>query len=840
LLVVTDAFAYMLDGNDGQTIWRSPVIGLTGELSTPYPSIFPFDDITDDMYPDIVVNARFWLVVLDGKTGNLIWRFMQPSRSNADAVLVSDIDSDGARELAVLIEEYRLLVCLSGKGDEGRFNPVIVYASTNRLSYGPGTLVEGSVKIKNYLGTGVSLNLTFSNLIERNFGPLYLRSNEEKTFTFDLGVIPLNLRSSIHYPLNVFLITISDSVSGWMYDIDTLGPLFEIVDFNDGCPSFKVYDESFTYKVVGNSLELSLQYDNELRVALSFEVFLTGPTTYYEEIEIKPFTSGEVNKLFDNLPDGEYHFRWCISYFSNSIAGSWWIGPVLIPSSLTRANPTVTLSPDVQAGVTGSTLSYTVSLTNNDPQGVGTSTFSLSYSVPSGWSASLSKTSVTLNPGETDSSIILSVTSPTTASTGDYTVSVTAKNVEAPNCQGTAYAFYRITHAFNIDILRTQFFSKIKGKIVDVKFSGITLENSNCIIVTLEITNLRAAIYTIDVYNGPIYTYQKTVFLEENGETQLVHSIQQYDNVPGFYLKLDVNVGVHVYLVQQIFDNILGFSPPQDTLWQITKAVKDKYFPEKPFLDLYDFPSGWKSWVSAIANYMKENPEVFVQIAAEYGVSYTVNKILEKASLVLSAISSILNSVDLIIKALTCPAEETLHIVINSVTQATSVGSALVLQESTHKLYLHVYDSENRHVGINQQTKEIDLEIPGTTYFDYGGRIIIILPNSTAKFKLIVDATSAKETLETYNLTIATFKNGDVVDQQQVINASIKQNEKVEYQIDISSNGKLSVTPLAPKPLQLYLYAGVFVILSLMVGIIYVIKVRKKSHSTPQPLIFKF
>jgi outer membrane protein assembly factor BamB len=387
------------------------------------------------------------------------------------------------------------------------------------------------------------------------------------------------------------------------------------------------------------------------------------------------------------------------------------------------------------------------------------------------------------------------------------------------------------THTFNVDILRTQFFSKNKGKIIDVKFSDITLESSDHLIVTLEITNLRGAMYTIDVYNGPIYTYQKTLFLDENGGTQLVHSIHQYDNVPGFYFELDVNVGVHVYLLGYVFDNILGFSPTPDTLWQITKAIKDRYFPEKPFLDLYDFPSGWESWVSAIANYMKENPEVFVQIAAECGVSYTINKILEKASIVLSATSSILNSVDLIVKSLTCPAEETLHIAIKSTTQVMSVGSALVLQESSHKLYLHIYDSQNRHVGINQNTKEIDLEIPGTTYFDYGGRIIIILPNSTTKFKTVVDATFANETHEAYNLTIATFKSGEIVD-QQVINASIKQDEKVEYQIDISSDGKLSVTPLILQPLQLYLYVGVFVIIVLIVGIVYVIKVRKKSHST--------
>jgi hypothetical protein len=227
-----------------------------------------------------------------------------------------------------------------------------------------------------------------------------------------------------------------------MYDIDTLGPVFEIVDFNDGCPSFNV--KSFTYNVVGNSLELCLQYDNKLGVALKFEAFLTGAATYHEEDEINPFSSGEVSRLFDNLPNGEYYFRWCVSYFSSSVASSEWVGPLQIPQSLTRVNPTVTLIPDAQAGIAGSTLTYTVSITNNDPLESGPSTFSLTYSVPSDWSASLSKTSVTLNPGETDSSIILSVTSLTTASVGEYTISVIVTNMQAESYQGVGLAKYII------------------------------------------------------------------------------------------------------------------------------------------------------------------------------------------------------------------------------------------------------------------------------------------------------------------------------------------------------------------------------------------------------------
>jgi hypothetical protein len=113
-------------------------------------------------------------------------------------------------------------------------------------------------------------------------------------------------------------------------------------------------------------------------------------------------------------------------------------------SSSMHTNPTINVKPEKQYSVAGSTLTYTVSITNNDPVDLGPSTFSLTYSVPSGWSASLSKTSVTLNPSETDSSIIVSVTSPATASAGEYTISVMATNMQAESYQGVGLAKYII------------------------------------------------------------------------------------------------------------------------------------------------------------------------------------------------------------------------------------------------------------------------------------------------------------------------------------------------------------------------------------------------------------
>jgi hypothetical protein len=97
--------------------------------------------------------------------------------------------------------------------------------------------------------------------------------------------------------------------------------------------------------------------------------------------------------------------------------------------SCTRANPTVTISPSSQTAQAGTTLTYTVSIKNNDNSACGSSTFSLSVSsCPSGWTCRLSKSSVKISPGSTDSSTTINVTSPSTASAGTYTFKVKATN----------------------------------------------------------------------------------------------------------------------------------------------------------------------------------------------------------------------------------------------------------------------------------------------------------------------------------------------------------------------------------------------------------------------------
>lgn len=105
----------------------------------------------------------------------------------------------------------------------------------------------------------------------------------------------------------------------------------------------------------------------------------------------------------------------------------------------TRANPTTTISPSQDWGRDGSTLSYSVSVRNNDSSGCGASNFTLTDQVPAGWTSSLGSTQLSLNPATTVTNT-WNVTSVAAATDGFYTISATATNQSetAYNHTGTA------------------------------------------------------------------------------------------------------------------------------------------------------------------------------------------------------------------------------------------------------------------------------------------------------------------------------------------------------------------------------------------------------------------
>jgi hypothetical protein len=103
-----------------------------------------------------------------------------------------------------------------------------------------------------------------------------------------------------------------------------------------------------------------------------------------------------------------------------------------------QADPTVALSPSATQSVQpGTTVNYSVSVTNNDNSGCSGSTFNLSAALPNSWTSSFNSSTLTINP-RVSASTTLSVTSPTTAADGFYTITVTATDSAAPTYTASA------------------------------------------------------------------------------------------------------------------------------------------------------------------------------------------------------------------------------------------------------------------------------------------------------------------------------------------------------------------------------------------------------------------
>ncbi len=105
--------------------------------------------------------------------------------------------------------------------------------------------------------------------------------------------------------------------------------------------------------------------------------------------------------------------------------------------------PTVTISPASQSGAGGVAKTYTVTLKNNDSNGNPTATFSLTPTVPAGWTGILSATTLSLGPGAQGTST-LTLTPPASVAGGSYTASVAVSDPLVPLHAGSASATYTI------------------------------------------------------------------------------------------------------------------------------------------------------------------------------------------------------------------------------------------------------------------------------------------------------------------------------------------------------------------------------------------------------------
>ena len=165
----------------------------------------------------------------------------------------------------------------------------------------------------------------------------------------------------------------------------------------------------------------------------------SGALVHYED----SLTTAAHSDLLDFTPTSAYGF-----YDPALAAGQTWVDPysnlsITVQSatasgltisvaysgtaSCTQANPTVSMSPANPSVSAGSSVTYTVSVTNKNSASCPTGSFSLASSQPAGWIGALSAASLTINPGQTMSAT-LTETVPATATAGTYAVSSSAAN----------------------------------------------------------------------------------------------------------------------------------------------------------------------------------------------------------------------------------------------------------------------------------------------------------------------------------------------------------------------------------------------------------------------------
>jgi parallel beta-helix repeat protein len=150
--------------------------------------------------------------------------------------------------------------------------------------------------------------------------------------------------------------------------------------------------------------------------------------------------------------------------------------------------------------------------------------------------------------------------------------------------------------------------------------------------------------------------------------------------------------------------------------------------------------------------------------------------------------------------------------------------SMIGMQEQQSKLYLHVYDNESRHVGYNNETSEVDVEIPESYYEDKGNATFIILPENITDFRIVVDATYAHESVEEYQIAIRTVRENGIVDEDSMTNTIEKGKQQV-FDVKLDEFGNIIVIPeFSPLILPLFMTATLVALVLL----------KKRKHKKPE------
>jgi hypothetical protein len=209
---------------------------------------------------------------------------------------------------------------------------------------------------------------------------------------------------------------------------------------------------------------LSYYYYVEYRQPLGFDSFISSMdgqnVTNGVVIHLAQDGAPNSSDLLDLTPNSSTYFDWNdvalatgttysdpdagVKITTQSVGSTATVSVSITQPSCVRALPTISISPSQASPVSaGSTVNYTVTVTDNDSSSCGVSTFSLQPTIAYGWTDTLSSSQLTLNAGES-SSTTLFVTSDVNSGNGSNPVGIIATSIADFVYAASAWATYSV------------------------------------------------------------------------------------------------------------------------------------------------------------------------------------------------------------------------------------------------------------------------------------------------------------------------------------------------------------------------------------------------------------
>ena len=298
-----------------------------------------------------------------------------------------------------------------------------------------------------------------------------------------------------------------------------------------------------------DSLGKKTWYYVEFRRPIGFDSFISGNSSLMNGVLITmdAESNGAENYLLDMTPETSSFSDSALavnrSYTDSSIGLT--ITPLSVDSNGTMvsvnfgivpcnlANPTLVVSPSATQWLgAGSSVNYTVTVTNNNSSNCADNNFDLQTNLPSGWSSTFNSSSLYVAPGMSVSTS-LQVVSPSFATDGFYPVGISANNALNSNYSASASVNCAVYSSLGVSVsTNQQSYTSTQTAIVSsvVSANGSPMSGAN---VTFTITGPNGSVvsgsattatngsasfsYKFNRKKDPLGTYQVSVNASLNG-----------------------------------------------------------------------------------------------------------------------------------------------------------------------------------------------------------------------------------------------------------------------------------------------------------------------------------